>query len=182
MSDLKLSERLSKIQKELKCEKSRKNNFGNYSYRTLEDIQEAVKSKLDGLAIYLNDDVTIISDRIYIKSTATITDGTDTISVSAIAREPLTQKGMSDSQVTVATSSYARKTALNGLLLLDDTSEENEVDAQDNTTSTAVQEINKLIKTKKVNTVDFLKYFKVDAVSQLSYEQQQQAIQMLNKK
>lgn len=177
-----LSERLSKIQKELKCEKSKKNTFGNYTYRSLEDIQEAVKQKLDGLSIFLTDDVTMISDRIYIKSTASITDGKDTISVSAVAREPLTQKGMSDSQVTVATSSYARKTALNGLLLLDDTSEENEVDAQDNTVSTAIQEINKLIKTKKVNTVDFLKYFKVDAVSQLTYEQQQQAIQMLNKK
>lgn len=177
-----LSERLSKIQKELKCEKSKKNTFGNYTYRSLEDIQEAVKQKLDGLSIFLTDDVTMISDRIYIKSTASITDGKDIISVSAVAREPLTQKGMSDSQVTVATSSYARKTALNGLLLLDDTSEENEVDAQDNTTSTAIETINKLIKTKKVNTVDFLKYFKVDAVSQLSYEQQQQAIQMLNKK
>lgn len=182
MSDLKLSERLSKIQQELKCEKKRNNKFGGYSYRTLEDIQEALKHKLDGLSVTLTDDVTMLSDRIYIKSTATITDGTDTISVSAMAREPLTQKGMSDSQVTVATSSYARKTALNGLLLLDDTSEENEVDAQDNTTSTAIETINKLIKTKKVNTVDFLKYFKVDAVSQLSYEQQQQAIQMLNKK
>jgi hypothetical protein len=182
MSELKLSERLSKIQKELKCEKSRKNNFGNYTYRTLEDIQEAVKNKLDGLAIYLTDDVTIISDRIYIKSTATITDGNSEISVSAIAREPLTQKGMSDSQVTVATSSYARKTALNGLLLLDDTSEENEIDAQDNTTSTAIESINRLIKTKKVNTLDFLKYFAVDAVSQLTYDQQQKAIDMLNKK
>lgn len=177
-----LSERLSKIQKDLKCEKSRKNTFGNYTYRSLEDIQEAVKQKLDGLSIFLTDDVMIVSDRIYIKSTASITDGRDTISVSAIAREPLTQKGMSDSQVTVATSSYARKTALNGLLLLDDTTEENEVDAQDNTTSTAIETINKLIKTKKVNTVDFLKYFKVDAVSQLTYEQQQQAVQMLNKK
>jgi len=134
------------------------------------------------LAIFLNDDVNIISDRIYIKSTDTITDGNNEISVSAVAREPLTQKGMSDSQVTVATSSYARKTALNGLLLLDDTSEENEVDAQDNTVSTAIETINKLIKTKKVNTLDFLKYFKVDAVSQLTYDQQQQAITMLNKK
>ena len=179
---MKLSERLSEIQKTLKCEKSRKNSFGNYTYRSLEDIQEAVKQKLNGLAIYLNDDITIISDRIYVKATASITDGTDTISVSALSREPLTQKGMSDSQVTVATSSYARKTALNGLLLLDDTSEENEVDAQDNTVSTAIETINKLIKTKTLNTLDFLKYFKVDAVSQLTYDQQQQAITMLNKK
>ncbi len=182
MSEMNLSERLSKIQKELKCEKSRSNKFGGYSYRTLEDIQEALKPKLDGLSITLTDDVFVVSDRVYIKSTATITDGNKSISVNAVAREPLTQKGMSDSQVTVATSSYARKTALNGLLLLDDTSEENEVDAQDNTVSTAIETINKLIKTKKVNTLDFLKYFKVDAVSQLTYDQQQQAITMLNKK
>lgn len=177
-----LSERLSKIQKELKCEKTRTNKFGGYTYRTLEDIQEAVKTKLDGLSIFLTDDVMIVSDRIYIKSTASITDGTNTISVNAIAREPLTQKGMSDSQVTVATSSYARKTALNGLLLLDDTAEVHEVDSQDNTTSTAIQTINKLIKVKKVNLVDFLKYYKVAAVSELSFEQQQQAIQALEKK
>ena len=177
-----LSERLSKIQKELKCEKIRTNKFGGYNYRTLEDIQESVKNKLDGLSIFLTDDVIIVSDRIYIKSTASITDGKDTISVNAVAREPLTQKGMSDSQVTVATSSYARKTALNGLLLLDDTAEANEVDAQDNTVSTAIQTINKLIKVKKVNLVDFLKYYKVAAVSELSFEQQQQAIQALEKK
>lgn len=182
MSEMNLSERLSKIQKELKCEKSRSNKFGGYSYRTLEDIQEALKPKLDGLSITLTDDVFVVSDRVYIKSTATITDGNKSISVNAVAREPLDQKGMSSSQVTVATSSYARKTALNGLLLLDDTSEENEVDAQDNTVSTAIETINKLIKTKKVNTLDFLKYFKVDAVSQLTYDQQQQAIIMLNKK
>ena len=179
---MKLSERLSEIQKTLKCEKSRKNTFGNYTYRSLEDIQEAVKQKLNGLAIYLNDDITIISDRVYVKSTASITDGIDTISVSALAREPLTQKGMSDSQVTVATSSYARKTALNGLLLLDDTSEENDVDNQDNTSETMINKINKLIKDKKVDKLAFLDYFKVKAVSELSYDNQQKAYQMLEKK
>ena len=177
-----LSERLSKIQKELKCEKTRTNKFGGYSYRTLEDIQEAVKGKLDGLSIFLTDDVIMVSDRIYIKSTASITDGKDTVSVSALAREPLSQKGMSDSQVTVATSSYARKTALNGLLLLDDTAEEHDVDNQDNTSTTMIQTINKLIKTKKVDTVEFLKYFKVNAVSELNYDSQQKAIQMLERK
>jgi len=177
-----LSERLSKIQKELKCEKTRTNKFGGYSYRTLEDIQEAVKGKLDGLSIFLTDDVIMVSDRIYIKSTASITDGKDTVSVNALAREPLSQKGMSDSQVTVATSSYARKTALNGLLLLDDTAEEHDVDNQDNTSTTMIQTINKLIKTKKVDTVEFLKYFKVNAVSELNYDSQQKAIQMLERK
>lgn len=177
-----LSERLSLIQKELKCEKTKRNNFGKYNYRTLEDIQESVKKKLDGLSIFLTDDVIIVSDRIYIKSTASITDGKDTISVNAVAREPQDQKGMSPSQVTVATSSYARKTALNGLLLLDDTAEEAEVDAQDNSQTTMIQTINKLIKTKKVDTVEFLKYFKVSAVSELPYDAQQKAIQMLEKK
>lgn len=177
-----LSERLSKIQKELKCEKKNRNNFGKYNYRTLEDIQESVKKQLDGLSIFLTDDVIIVSDRIYIKATASITDGKDTISVNAVAREPLTQKGMSDSQVTVATSSYARKTALNGLLLLDDTAEVQEIDAQDNTTATMIETINKLIKTKKVNLLEFLKYFEAKAVSELSYENQQKAIKMLEKK
>lgn len=178
----KLSERLSKIQKDLKCEKSRNNKFGGYSYRTLEDIQESLKPHLDGLSVVLNDKVIVVSDRIYIEATATITDGVNSITATALAREPLTQKGMSDSQVTVATSSYARKTALNGLLLLDDTDDSKDVDAQDNTTSTMIETIRKLIKTKKVNEIDFLKYFKVDAISQLSYDNQQIAIQMLEKK
>lgn len=174
-----LSEKLSEIQVKVKAPKNQRNNFGNYNYRSCEDILEAIKPLLGGLSLTLSDDVKIIQDRIYIVSTATISDGDSNISVSSLAREPLTQKGMSDSQVTVSTSSYARKTALNGLFCLDDTKD---TDSDDNTTSTAIETINKLIKTKKVNTVDFLKYFQVDAVSQLSYEQQQQAITMLNKK
>lgn len=174
-----LSERLSKIQVELKAPKNQYNNFGKYKYRSQEDILEAVKPLLNGLVITLSDDVKIIQERIYITTTATITDGKDSISVNALAREPLTQKGMSDSQVTVSTSSYARKTALNGLLCLDDTKD---TDSQDNTTVSAMETIRKLLKETKTDEQEFLKYFKTNAVSQLNYENQQKAIQMLEKK
>lgn len=174
-----LSERLSEIQVKIKAPKNQRNNFGNYNYRSQEDILEAVKPLLGGLSLTLSDDVKIIQDRIYITATATISDGDSNISVSALAREPLTQKGMSDSQVTVSTSSYARKTALNGLFCLDDTKD---TDSDDNTTSTAIETINKLIKTKKIDLVAFLKYYKVAAVSELNFEQQQLAIEALNKK
>lgn len=174
-----LSEKLSEIQVKVKAPKNQRNNFGNYNYRSCEDILEAIKPLLCGLSLTLSDDVKIIQDRIYIVSTATISDGDSNISVSSLAREPLTQKGMSDSQVTVSTSSYARKTALNGLFCLDDTKD---TDSDDNTTVTAIETINKLIKSKKVDLVAFLKYYKVSAISELTFEQQQLAIETLNKK
>lgn len=174
-----LSDKLSKIQVELKCEKSQYNNFGKYNYRSQEDILEAVKPKLDGLVLTLSDDVKIVGDRVYIATTATITDGKDSISVNALAREPISQKGMSDSQVTVSTSSYARKTALNGLFCLDDTKD---TDTQDNSSTTMINTIKKLLKETKTDEMDFLKYFQTNAVSNLTYDNQQKAIQMLEKK
>ena len=112
---------ISKIQSELKAPKGQINKFGNYKYRSCEDILEAVKPLLGDFAITVNDEVVLIGDRFYIKATATITDGENKISNSAFARESLTKKGMDDAQVTGSASSYARKYALNGLLCIDDT-------------------------------------------------------------
>lgn len=171
-------EKLSLIQNNLKCEKSQYNNFGKYKYRSQEDILEAVKPMLDGLVLTLTDDVKIVGDRIYIVATAIITDGEKEIKATALAREPIMQKGMSESQVTVSASSYARKTALNGLFCLDDTKD---TDTQDHT-QTPTNEINRLIKLKKVDLIEFLKYFKKNAVSELNYDEQQKALVMLQKK
>ena len=114
-------ERVSKIQQELKAPKNQRNNFGGYNYRSCEDILEAVKPLLGGLILTLNDEIIQVGDRVYVKATATITDGDHSVSTTANAREPLAKKGMDESQITGAASSYARKYALNGLFDIDDT-------------------------------------------------------------
>ena len=118
-------EKLLKIQVELKAPKGQRNTFGNYNYRSCEDILEAVKPLLEKhkCVLTLNDTIEYIGDRYYIKATATIIDlesGT-IVNNTAYAREEENKKGMDASQITGATSSYARKYALNGLLLIDDT-------------------------------------------------------------
>ena len=117
------SESLRKVQSELKAPKGQYNSFGKYSYRSCEDILEAVKPLLDKYeaTVSITDDVVLVGDRVYVKATATFIDKDGkVIQSSAFAREPLARKGMDEAQVTGATSSYARKYALNGLFLIDD--------------------------------------------------------------
>ena len=122
---LTLKEKLMRIQVELKAPKNLYNSFGKYHYRNAEGIQEALKpmEKLYGVFTSLSDKMVEVGGRIYVEATATITDieSAESISVTAYAREALEKKGMDESQITGATSSYARKYALNGLFLLDDT-------------------------------------------------------------
>lgn len=117
-----MNEKLIKIQTELKAPKNQRNNFGNYNYRSCEDILEAVKPLLkeNGLTLRLTDELVNIGERYYIKAIAILSDGTETIENVAYAREEETKKGMDGSQITGASSSYARKYALNGLFLIDD--------------------------------------------------------------
>lgn len=121
-----LREKLMHIQEELKAPKNLRNNFGGYNYRNAESILEALKPLLVkyGATVTITDTIEEIGGRIYVKATATIYDSNASampIGVEAFAREAETKKGMDDAQVTGATSSYARKYALNGLFLLDDT-------------------------------------------------------------
>lgn len=115
--------KLAKIQSTLKAPKSQYNKFGNYNYRSAEDILEAVKPILaqNGCVLTLSDDIVMIGERFYIKATATLSDGSDSISTSAWAREDESKKGMDGAQITGSASSYARKYALNGLFCIDDT-------------------------------------------------------------
>lgn len=117
-------EKLLKVQHELKAPKNQYNSFGKYHYRSCEDIQEGVKPLLKEVnaVLLLDDDIVLIGERYYIKATATFLDceGGEKIENSAFAREDLSKKGMDASQVTGATSSYARKYALNGLFCIDD--------------------------------------------------------------
>lgn len=119
----KLTEKLIIVQSTLKAPKNQRNNFGNYNYRSCEDILEAVKPILagQGLILTITDDMVMLGNRFYVKATATISDGENSISNSAFAREEETKKGLDSSQITGSTSSYARKYALNGLLCIDDT-------------------------------------------------------------
>ena len=123
-------EKLLNIQNELKAPKNQHNKFGNYDFRSAEDILEAVKPiclKYKAL-LSVNDEIVTVGDRFYVKATAVLIDVDGTkedkvaqFEVTAYAREEETKKGMDASQVTGATSSYARKYALNGLFCIDDT-------------------------------------------------------------
>lgn len=119
---MKLHEKLLAIQTKLKAPKGQYNSFGKYSYRSAEDILEAVKplNAEQGVLLTITDEIKEVGGRIYVVATATVSDGTDELKVSAFAREPENKKGMDDSQITGATSSYARKYALNGLYAIDD--------------------------------------------------------------
>lgn len=115
---------LQKIQSELKAPKGQRNNFGNYNYRSAEDILEAVKPILAKyrVALVINDDLAEVAGRVYVKATAMLAfQNIPFASASAFAREAEVKKGMDDAQITGSASSYARKYALNGLLAIDDT-------------------------------------------------------------
>jgi hypothetical protein len=118
-------EKLILIQSELKAPKAQFNKFGNYAYRNAEDILEALKPLLKkyNCLLTISDWVQHIGEnRIYVQATATFTDDEGkTIEVTALARESESKKGMDEAQITGAASSYARKYALNGLFLIDDT-------------------------------------------------------------
>jgi len=111
--------KLAEIQQEVKVPKNLKNDFGGYKYRNAETILEAVKPLLGAASLVLSDDIAEVGGRIYVKATATLVVDGDSVSVSAFAREPLTRKGMDDSQITGSSSSYARKRCLEGFFLLD---------------------------------------------------------------
>ena len=116
----KIYAKLAKIQRELKAPKNLWNKFGAYYYRNAEGILEAVKPMLGDMALIISDEPVMIGERFYIKATVTLTDGEESVSTVAYAREDETKKGMDGCQITGACSSYARKYALNALLMIDD--------------------------------------------------------------
>lgn len=122
--------KLVAVQTALKAPKGQFNSFGKYSYRSCEDILEAVKPLLseNGLLLTLTDEPVMVGERTYIKATASVTDGEKAVSATAYAREEDEKKGMDGSQVTGTASSYARKYALNGLFLIDDTKDADTMD------------------------------------------------------
>jgi len=129
---------LAKIQSLVKAPKGQLNKFGNYKYRSCEDIVEAVKLVINPLGFYLTlqDEIVLIGSRVYVKATATLSNGEQTYTATAYAREEETKKGMDSAQVTGAASSYARKYALNGLFAIDDTKDADATNTHDKTIPT----------------------------------------------
>lgn len=131
-----LLKKLNIIQDKLEAPKNQFNSFGKYKYRSCEDILEGLQPLLaeHGCVVTLSDEIKAVGGRIYVEATATIYDcetGQE-LSNTASARESESKKGMDDSQVTGATSSYARKYALNGLFAIDD---EKDADTRDNSSN-----------------------------------------------
>lgn len=125
---------LIKIQSELKAPKSQHNSYGNYDYRSCEDILGAVKPLLNKFSctLTISDDVVMVGERIYIKAVATITNSKGESEVTtAFAREEESKKLMDASQITGSASSYARKYALNGLFAIDDTKDADTLNTSD---------------------------------------------------
>lgn len=138
--------KLLNIQRDLKCDKSQFNEFGKFKYRSCEDILEAVKPLCvrEGVALLISDTIEQIGGKNYIKATVGLFDTQDDTTIAtaaAYAREPEEKKGMDDSQITGAASSYARKYALNALFAIDDTkdADSDESPQEANSAPTAAQ-------------------------------------------
>lgn len=191
-----IKEKLGRIQTEIKAPKNLYNKFGKYKYRNAEGICEAVKPFLEKekCCLILSDEIAEIGGKAYVKATAELYDceAIGSIAVTAYAREADEKKGMDDAQITGATSSYARKYALNGLFLLDDTKdpdtdeyreEQKEREQQDQdqkkTETVAKQKISsvkaealrKMLQSKGVDEAKVCVLYKVDSIGNLTEAQ-----------
>ena len=191
-------EKLMNIQKELKAPKSQYNSFGKYKYRSCEDILESVKPLLEKykVTIILTDKLEQIGERYYIRAMAILfdTESDNSIENTAYAREEETKKGMDGSQITGTSSSYARKYALNGLLLIDDTkdADTDEFTKENNKGKTKEEPKEKKITPGQIkvlsklytgdNLVKLLELNKIDKLEDMSMEKANEIILKLKKK
>ena len=176
-------EKLSKIQAELVVAKNKHNDFGGFFYRSCEDILQAVKPFLTqcSLILTLSDEVILVGDKHYIQATAILTDGTESISTKAFAREPTSPKSkMDESQTTGSASSYARKYALNGLFALDDGADSDKLNDGKKTgekliTKAQITELKKLgFNDERLDKMS--KYYKANSINEVTYNQAQETI------
>ena len=184
-------QKLIEIQNELKAPKGKTNSFGGYKYRSCEDIFEAAKPlcKAHGCLLTLSDEIISEAGRVYVKATATITDGEKAVSVSALARESESKKGMDDSQITGTASSYARKYALNGLFCIDDTKDadteeyvsKQKAEEKKPITEFQVDELTDLCDQAHRDVSKMCTYYKVKELSQLTQAQYEDAKRRLKK-
>lgn len=191
-------EKLLNVQTELKAPKGQYNNFGKYKYRSCEDILEALKPVLEKnkLTMYISDDIVVINERYYVKAIVYLINSEkmgETIQVSALAREEETKKGMDGSQITGASSSYARKYALNGMFAIDDTKDSDSTNthgkekteqekAQDylNSREGMLERINEYVRGEKLERL--LKNYNAENLDKMTDEQLKDACKRLFKK
>lgn len=177
MQAMNIYQSLNYIQSNLKAPKGQYNSFGKYNYRSCEDILEGVKPHLQETktCLVISDEIVTIGEHNYIKATATLysADG-GAVANSAFAKEPLEKKGMDPSQITGATSSYARKYALNGLFCIDDTKDA-DTDAYTATTQTKAKSKAKAPETNTIRE----KRIKEEYLKSIT---QQMAIKQINPK
>ncbi len=181
-------EKLVEIQTKLRAPKNNYNSFGKYSYRSCEDILEAVKPLLKevGAALTISDDIRVIGDRMYVQATATLfdTESPEFVQNTAYAREPLDKKGMDESQITGTASSYARKYCLNGLFCIDDVKDA-DTDANYKQTGRlqgiTKQEAESLWITlgNDTNRTNVKRKYKVSSLEELSREQYEEALKIV---
>lgn len=180
--DLDIYDKLLLIQTKLKAPKSQYNSYGNFYYRSCEDILEALKPLLKSydLVLTLNDELVNIGERYYVKASAILTDGVNTIVNSSYAREEETKKGMDGSQITGSASSYARKIALNGLCLIDDVRDSDTEDKEEKLKM--IVKLGELIEKKGADREKILEYYKVNSDSEMTINQLDEAIKSLEKR
>ena len=181
MSEKTFTEKVVTIQTELKAPKGQFNKFGNYKYRSLEDINEALKPLLarEQLQLTVSDELVLIGDRYYVKATATISDSDGNyVEVHGYARESKDKKGMDYSQITGTASSYARKYAMNGLFLIDDTKD---ADTDEYTKQTKESVSNKQSQTPKSILTDSQKQTAVSKMTEFAKQQNMKLEQAVNK-
>jgi hypothetical protein len=191
---MKINEKLMNIQRDLKAPKNQFNAFGKYKYRSCEDILEAVKPLLveNKMTLVISDSIEGVNQKNYVKATVVLTDveNGDKIESAAYAREADNKKGMDDSQITGATSSYARKYALNGLFGIDDSKDADSTNTHGKEAKTKptkkksaktvsedeILEIEKLISETGIDKVKFQKWLKdsfkaskIDDIPQVAY-------------
>lgn len=188
-----MNEKLMHIQSKLKAPKGNYNSFGKYKYRSCEDILEAVKPLLaeEGLTLILSDEIEEIGGRYYVRATASLYDEKLLITASAYAREEDTKKGMDASQITGTASSYARKYALNGLFLIDDTKDaDTDEHARQNkhadteeeyATAAEKKTLIKLCEQLNVNINDLLEQVGMKNGGKMTTAQHAQALEILKK-
>lgn len=179
---MKLIEKLAEIQSKLKAPKGQYNSFGEYKYRSCEDILEAVKPIKGDCVVLLSDEVVQKGDRFYVRTTASIQNESERIEVYAEAREDSEKKKMDGSQITGAASSYARKYALNGLFCIDDTKDTDTEEYQAETIKEPTSQPKVENSAEKKALIERVKqlgcdekkvcaYFKLKGYEQLSIEQ-----------
>ncbi|MBO7733002.1 MAG: ERF family protein [Methanobrevibacter sp.] len=183
-------EKLLKVQMELKAPKGQYNNFGKYKYRSCEDILESVKPILqkNKLSMQMSDELVQVGDRYYIKATATLLDIEDnsTMSNTAYAREDFDKKGMDGSQITGTASSYARKYALNGLFLIDDTKDadtnEYRNEVEDTEHLMLINQFNELAEETNLNRDALYKKLGVSSNAEIGNDKLKELIETMKKK